>query len=335
MGVRVTYTGDQPFLLRLFLGISCDKDRPSKMPLWIDEKRHNNGDTHNVTTEKFLLPKTVDADGKRMGVEVKFREDLGPAALAFATSSTAICPDILHGIIRCVESYMRKWVNKIINGKRKEVYFPPAIIQLEKNITIRGVKRPFFRFNVTGKGDNKLCNSVSFSGIDVRSILASLKVLENTEVRTCLFNGVWSDNEVVNPAIVSSKPKKEPSCMKVLKELRLNYFNKLPNGDLVLPLSKASELWRESLEEMSELARDASQWRFSKENRAKYSEHAEVYYQLSIALFPEKEALTPYKLKLMLLPQICEDEKVFSPWDHITESLEKSNHKSQNDFHSK
>ena len=60
----------------------------------------------------------------------------------------------------------------------------------------------------------------------------------------------------------------------------------------------------------------------------------ESYYQ-SLLLFPGKNGLTPYKLKMLLIPQIMDTWFVQSPWHHMCEAMEKSNHHAHKDFQTK
>ena len=63
-------------------------------------------------------------------------------------------------------------------------------------------------------------------------------------------------------------------------------------------------------------------------------EMGEIYYQTSILLFGES-SLTPYKLKLAMMPQIVEGGFVERPFDHMCEGLEKSNHHANRYFQTK
>ena len=101
----------------------------------------------------------------------------------------------------------------------------------------------------------------------------------------------------------------------------------------MMSMADASELWRAKLHGMVRAARS---FKYTSETKFEYTRWAETYYQISIAVFPKNQALTPYKLKLCLLPSIMNEPDAFQkPWDHLTESLEKSNTRSQKDFHSK
>ena len=55
-----------------------------------------------------------------------------------------------------------------------------------------------------------------------------------------------------------------------------------------------------------------------------YNFWAETYCHISMAFFGE---VTPYKMKLLLIPKLVETGCIRSPWDHLTEAMEHSNHR--------
>ena len=69
-------------------------------------------------------------------------------------------------------------------------------------------------------------------------------------------------------------------------------------------------------------------------NAIEYKKRAETYYQVSILIFGE-QGLTPYKLKLLLMPQLVVSNFFRSPGEHLCEALEKSNHHANKDFQSR
>ena len=52
-------------------------------------------------------------------------------------------------------------------------------------------------------------------------------------------------------------------------------------------------------------------------------------------LFGKDKGLTPYKLKMLLYPQLIESGHIITPWNHMCEGLEKSNHNANKAFQSK
>ena len=100
----------------------------------------------------------------------------------------------------------------------------------------------------------------------------------------------------------------------------------------MMSIADASDFWRASLHGMLRAARS---FKFTSETKSEYSRWAQTYYQISVAVLPENHALTLYNLKLCLIPLLMNEPEAFQkPWDHMTESLEKSSHRSQKDFHS-
>ena len=53
---------------------------------------------------------------------------------------------------------------------------------------------------------------------------------------------------------------------------------------------------------------------------------SETYSQSSMLLFSGKEGLTPYQLKMLLIPELLHARFVRSPWLHICEAMKNSNH---------
>ena len=70
-----------------------------------------------------------------------------------------------------------------------------------------------------------------------------------------------------------------------------------------------------------------------------YKYWAEIYYQTSQLVFPQsvgkENAMTPYKLKILLYYQILKRGYIIKPWNHLTEAKEKSNHHAQKLFYTK
>ena len=136
-----------------------------------------------------------------------------------------------------------------------------------------------------------------------------------------------------NEIVSGTSDKTVANSIDVLKVLHPNLFTKedpKAKGKLSITTLDASELLRKSLNCCITILRS------SKEsfNVIDFNFWAETYYQTSLLLFAE-HGLTPYKLKLVTIPQIVEGNFVVSPWNHICEGLEKSNHHASKDFHSR
>ena len=56
-----------------------------------------------------------------------------------------------------------------------------------------------------------------------------------------------------------------------------------------------------------------------------------LFPSLVVLIFGE-QGLTPYKLKLFLMPQLALSSFIQRPWEHMREALQKSNHHANKDF---
>ena len=186
-GVMLTFSDDQPFILKLFFGKTKDDAKlahVSKMSLYV--------------SDDSFTPLKIGETDRRMDSKAKIRQELPEDALAFAPTSAAICPDVTHGMIRCVKLDLKKWVNKLINVKGGGCLQEESIHQLEKNISERDVKRPYFSFNLTGKGEGKRCLQISLSELEAAVIIADAKELQGTGTQIGkLFEGVWNEKELL------------------------------------------------------------------------------------------------------------------------------------------
>ena len=93
----------------------------------------------------------------------------------------------------------------------------------------------------------------------------------------------------------------------------------------------AAELWRQSLNNMNTILR-GSKNRFPQKLIDEYSFWADTYYHLSMAFFGE---VTPFQVKLLLIPKLVDAGCIRSPWDHLTEAMEHSNLRAHQIFHQK
>ena len=111
-----------------------------------------------------------------------------------------------------------------------------------------------------------------------------------------LFEGVFSENKTVE-ALSGTKS----ASMNVLINL---HPNSLTNFDLESPcqmkLLVAAEPWRKSLNQLTVLMRTRK--KFEEQDFSDYKYWSEIHYHISIVLFYVKLGLTPYRLKLCLIP---------------------------------
>ncbi len=109
--VKLTYSGDQPFLLRLILGIEADYGTvyPSKMPMYLaDSCAVEPRDVHPITKQ-------------RTDVEMQFRNEVPKDSMVHFDHITAVTIIATHVCLRIVEGDLQKWVNKIIADKKEDL----------------------------------------------------------------------------------------------------------------------------------------------------------------------------------------------------------------------
>ena len=142
-----------------------------------------------------------------------------------------------------------------------------------------------------------------------------------------LFEDVW---DPTNDVVIGSE---SAASAQIQTQFLPELFDKPHPSDktsanLYISKTDACELLRSSLNRCAILLR-------SKQFDAQcYKKWAEIYYQTSILVFGEC-SLTPYKLKLAMMPQIVEGGFVERPFDHMCEGLEKSNHHANRYFQTK
>ena len=147
---------------------------------------------------------------------------------------------------------------------------------------------------------------------------------------TKLFEGVWKEEEI----LIGSNDNE--NSVKVLKQMYPSLFSK-PNPTKnnenygYISISDAAELMRESLNMCTILLRSSR----TGLDITSFTKWAETYYQVSMLLFGKDKGLTPYKLKMLLYPQLIESGHIITPWNHMCECLEKSNHNANKAFQSK
>ena len=316
LGMKVTYSGDSPFQLRLVRGVSNEKANafPSRIPIY-------------VTNDTFL-PTTCHPDtGRRTDVDVPFSEGIPMTSLVSMDDVRCICPDVTHMITRCVERDLKRMAQKIVDDKHP--YEAEPIRAFEENLTAREAKKPVCHFTRTTPTTKPgKVSMISLSGSGALTVIADTDELQQaSNPITGLYDGVWG-NEIVS----GTGNSMFANSVKVLKEMFPELFQKtnpLKPNDAAQYISvyDASELLRQSLNRCVVLLRDSK----TTFDLVEFSHWAEAYYQTSLLLFGEK-GLTPYKLKLTLFPALVRSGHIDSPWFHMCEGLEKSNHHAHKDF---
>ena len=238
----------------------------------------------------------------------------------FMEDVRAVVPDATHMIVRCVERDLKRMAQRIVNDKHP--YETDFVRTFEHNLTMREVKKPYFLFGrTTPQNKPGKVSKVSLSGSEALTAIADDEELQeaSNEIKP-LYEGVWTTGELVS----GTGNSQFGNCVRVLKEKFPRLFQH--NGGRI-SMYDASELLRKSLNRCAILLRESKNGLAIEE----YSHWAEVYYQTSMLLFDEK-GLTPYKLKLVLIPWLVKSGHVESPWFHMCEGLEKSNHHAHKDF---
>ena len=207
-----------------------------------------------------------------------------------------------------------------------------ALQRFKENLTRLGAKKPFVHFTTVSIGGTDKAGkvvAVSLSGICVPLTVVAAKE-ENRETSTeieDLFKGVWK-----NEVIVRSKEDTDTyvKSVKVPQAIYPSLVSKVPGKSLRCITTKdACEILRKNWNECTQLLRPRGDF-----NAIEYKKWAEIYYQISVLTFGEQRT-TPYKLKLLLMPQLVVSNFIRNHLGHLCEALEKSNRHANKDFQSR
>ena len=201
-GVKLTYSGDSPFLIRLVLGITNETSSRSRMPLHI--------------TDPQYTPTTCDPKvSLRSHVAKPFTTDLPKSSLVYFENVQSVCPDVTHMTTRGVENDLQKTAQKII--REKYSHHDLAIRQLEENLTRRDGNRPYFQFNVTHKCGSLVgtVGPVSLAGGNALAVIADKEELLDAKEGSIgdLFEGVCNAADIV----LGREKSADVQCVKVLR----------------------------------------------------------------------------------------------------------------------
>jgi hypothetical protein len=290
------------------------KEFPSQMPIY--------------TSDNILPTDCHPETNLRTDVEFQFHDEIPATSLVYLKDVRCVCPDGSHMLTRIVESDLRKVAQKIQDERHPFSAEPTR--RLEENLTERDVKRGAFQFDVHTKPGTTIpqIGAISFCGSAALTAIADTDELkEKSSSISGLYDGVWA-NEIVSG---SNNPHHARS-VKVLKSKYPHLFNKQnsqKHNDNASYISTfdACELLRLSLNKCVLLLRNSK----GGLNIEEFSDWAETHYQASILLFGPK-GLTPYKLKLLLIPRLVQSGFIKNPWNHLCEAMEKSNHHAHKDY---
>ena len=306
------------FLMRLVLGTTNESASPSKMLLYLTDPNYTLTQCHHET-------------GLRSDVIIPLRTDLPKSSLVFYKNIQSVCPDATHMTTRCVENDLQRNAQKII--REKYLNHDVAIRQLEENLTRKDAKRPYFQFNVSHRRGSCIgtVGAVSLAGNSAQAIIADKEELAGARDGKIsdLYDGVWGPEDIS----VDSEESADVLCVTILR----NWFPKLFNKDN--PMQKGSSDHFISAFDACELLRSSLNQcvlclRAEEFNGETFKKWAEAYYQTNILIFGHA-GLTPYKMKMLMFPQLVKSRYIQRPFDHLCEGLEKSNHQANRGFQTK
>ena len=127
-GAILSCSGDSPSQLRLLKGVSSDVSCLSKMCLYVPDppilsqivpkqQVKKNSEAHKKGKEGkgAILPSTNDHfTGRRIVLTIDINKQIPKEALMFLMSTFNTCPDVLHMIVRSVESDLKLHVDSLI-----------------------------------------------------------------------------------------------------------------------------------------------------------------------------------------------------------------------------
>jgi hypothetical protein len=139
LGVHLTYSGDNPFLLKLVPSAGSDDVHNSRMPLFVHPGA--------IFPPTAVCPTT----GTRLGLPIPFRTDVPTESLVFLHHVAQICPDVTHMMIRLVEFDLKRMAMLLL--KVKHPNYEVSLKALEDNLTQRQIKAPF-QFFIDKRGNS-------------------------------------------------------------------------------------------------------------------------------------------------------------------------------------
>jgi hypothetical protein len=371
--VILTLTGDMPFMYKLVLGTDEGNDfsSKSKAAMWIPDPPQVNEKTAAVVAkyENMLekdvgvvrdlgaqyLPKVVQdeltkvgvilpnvsKDGFRTKVVLNLEQPMPESSLVYLRSRAYISLDFLHGSIRISEKDLKLIVELLLTSFRYEHFK-----EFERNLNNRAVNSQQFAFtfagtlaNATTVDDIKLC------GEDSRVIIATLKDLKGSDVTCDLLEGVFCRKKIClnNNAVSTDIIMMLHAGTDIIQELGMTpVFSQgevgpegppeggVPPGVWGLSERTVGDLLFYAHNEISKFCRDPTKTVKDVKILEKW---IDTYYHCNMLLFPIQRAFTPYKAKLLILPQLLRTGKIICLFDHLTEGLENSNHGVNGLFH--
>lgn len=313
LGCVVTLSGDCPFLNRM-LGV--DDSGSHEMGIWLDK---------NELASK-ITPLSTDKLGYRTGIKLPLRTELPSRSLIYLKDVAHVVPDVCHAGPRMCEKDMKLFFDKFLNAGNRVDH----IRKLIANINSRNVKNNEFTVNFEHGNvyTSKKVGDISFCGEDSRVIYAPASLVGEPDG---LFEGVLRHDICV---VVSSHVS-----VKIIKELhkglpsdvRLQLF-KINDSSTIEGLSERAvgDLMMLSAHNFFTFCRDPTK------NLSDISEletWIETYFQCNLILFGDLKWTTPYKSKMIVLPELLRRRGISSIFNHMAEGMENSNHGANRWFH--
>ena len=260
LGANVTYSGDQPFLMRMVVGNKSDDTKKEEETRSDDTKKQEETKASRMIlyvseNENFPSKKVHPVTGRRLDLTVPLRETMPPECLIFLPHISSICPDATHMMIRLVEWDIKNIAELIV--KTKTEWKERALRTFEKNLTDRELD-PNYSFTISAK-QKIVVQPISMSGRKAMSIMADhdeLRFADNFATIVPLFEGVFTHK---NTHVAEALPVKVLCSLGYGKLFcRDNNGNPVePEGSGLASLLDLCELLRSSLRQCMRLLRDS------------------------------------------------------------------------------
>ncbi len=296
--VKLTLSGDAPFLNRLVTGFQLD-NKLSKATIWVPAT---------------ILTKQTGDDGYRTSINLAehLAKPLPETTLIYLENKGHVIPDPAHSAPRTVEKDIKSLCEYLLTWKRIE-----HVKKLESNINKRHVKYPHFHISFkkgTTAFNAKSIDDISLSGEDAKVILAAKEHLTGTDEPCDLLDGVLFDN--------INAPHVNETSIRVVKELLTKLDGVEPNWGEKPSERFVGDLLFRAHRNFQTFCRDPAK---NKTNSDELAIYVDLYYHATILLF-QVDAFTPYKMKQHVMLEILKFGTIQSISNHMSEGTENSNH---------
>ena len=195
-------------------------------------------------------------------------------------------------------------------------------------MTRRDAKRPYFQFNISHWSGSCIgtVGAVSLTGSSVQAVIADKEELAGAKYGKIgnIYDGVWGPEDI----IVGSEESADIPCVNILRNPNKDNPKQKGSSDKFISAFYGCELVRSSLNQ-GVLCLRAEEF-----NKETFKKWAEAYYQINIMIFGHAD-LTPYKLKMLMFPQLVESGYIQRRFGHLCKGLVKSNQQANRGFQTK